>query len=168
LLAGAGGGLGALFAVWALGLVKRVAPQQIPRLEELSVDWTVFAFALLLALASALVFALVAAWDAGRLDLGRTLKEAGGASTQRASRRSRRLLVVAQVAVVLATSAGLLSRSFWELRRVDPGFNPDRVLTVDLAPSCELPGLAAGFQFLHRAPRAAARPGRRPLGEPRL
>jgi putative ABC transport system permease protein len=134
LLAGAGDGLGALLAVWALGLVKRVAPQQIPRLEELSVDWTVFAFALLLGLGSALVFALVAAWDAGRLDLGQTLKEAGGASTQRASRRSRRLLVVAQVAVavVLATSAGLLSRSFWELSRVDPGFNPDRVLTVDL------------------------------------
>jgi putative ABC transport system permease protein len=135
-LALVGGVLGLLLAVWGLDVLVAVAPRDIPRLTEISIDWRVVGFALSLSFATGVVFGLAPALHATRADLNETLKEGGRATAGVSHHRVRRLLVVAEVgmSLVLLIAAGLLINSFARLQDVSPGFDPARLLTFRLAP----------------------------------
>jgi putative ABC transport system permease protein len=136
LLAVLGGGLG-LVGAWAAVdlLVSFVPPDGLPRLAEVRVDARVMAFAILLSLIVATVFALVPASRRERREVASTLKEGAPASVSVGRFGARRLLVASQMAVALALLVGgaLMYRSFRELQRVDPGFDAAGVLTAEIA-----------------------------------
>ena len=114
------------------GLVA-LSPADLPRLDEVRIDTTVLLFALGLSLVSTLLFGLVPALHASRLDLSDALKQGGSKATaSRAGARLRSALVVAEVAlsVILLAAAGLLLRSFQALQHVDLGFTTERVLVA--------------------------------------
>lgn len=124
-------GLAILFS--AKAFLLQILPDSLPRLNEISVNWSVLLFALLASLAAGAIFGLAPAWHAGRPDLTHMLKqEARGSTGSGDQARMRRILVVTEFALslVLMIAAGLLLRSFWDLLRVRPGFNPQNVMAV--------------------------------------
>ncbi len=128
--------LGLLIAVWAVGLVSRFGPRDVPRLQDVSLDTTVLLFTLLASLLTGLLFGLAPAIHGARLNLGDALKQTSGrASGGRESKRLRALLVVFETAaaVVLLVSAGLLVNSFVRLMRVQPGFDSEGVIVARTA-----------------------------------
>jgi predicted permease len=132
-LAAAGGSLGLLLAVWGVRGLVLSAPASVPRLGGIAVDGWVLAFAAAASLSAAFLFGLAPALHAGRADLASTLAEGGRwGSSSAAGQRFRRGLVVGQIALalVLLIGAGLLVQSFVRLRGVDPGFDPDHLLTA--------------------------------------
>jgi putative ABC transport system permease protein len=131
-----GGGLGVLLAAVAVRALTRIDPTAIPRAGDVALDARVLLVAVALALVSGLSIGLVPAAQASRLNVTESLKEDGEKSVGgRRRRRVRRLLVVAEtaLAMVLVIGAGLLVRTFGELRRVDPGFDPAHTLTLQIA-----------------------------------
>ena len=134
-IAAAGGALGLLIAAWGVPLLTRLSPIVIPRLDDARVDGRVVAFSLAVSLATALVFGLVPALRASRVDLQTALQSNGGRTATRAASLARRMLVGADVAlaVVLLVGAGLMIRSVLRLLAVDPGFDPDHVLTLQVS-----------------------------------
>ncbi|HVR97762.1 MAG TPA: ABC transporter permease [Thermoanaerobaculia bacterium] len=135
LLAGLGGALGLLLGYWAVSAFVAWSPGAIPRSGEVSLDGRVVAFTLLATVLAGLAVALVPAWKASRPDLNETLKEGSKGSDGPGRQGSQRLLVVAEVSasLVLLVGAGLMIQSFVRLGRVDPGFRPSGVLTLQLA-----------------------------------
>ena len=136
LLGLAGGLLGLVLAYWGVAALRALAPPNTPRLDEVRLDWVVLAFTFGVSLLTGLFFGLAPAWHVARTDLRETLNESGrGASASAATRRLRAALVVSElaVAVVLLVGAGLLIRSFDHLLSVSPGFQTQRVLTVELS-----------------------------------
>ena len=124
-------------AVAAVGMKTLVSlvPQDIPRLSDVGLDWRVLSFTLLLSIGSCVLFGLIPAWHASEPDLHNALEQAGRSSGPGSYRLLfRKSLVVFQVsiAVMLVIGAGLLIRSFWLLQQVDPGFQPERVLSVGI------------------------------------
>jgi putative ABC transport system permease protein len=133
LLALTGGAAGLLLAVWGSGLLLRFAPNELPRIHDVRVDGRVLAFTFAVSLVTGILFGLVPALAASNPDLNETLKEGGRGGTGSAKRqRARSAFVIAEVtlALVLMVGAGLMLKSFRHLQRVDPGFNPDGVLTM--------------------------------------
>jgi predicted permease len=119
-----GGGLGIAVAAAGLRLLVSIGPANLPRLTEISFDARSLLFTMVLSLFSGILFGSIPAW---RYSRNRAAVSLGGARIVGASRerhRSRDVLVVAQVALalVLLICAGLMIRTFQELRRVDPGF----------------------------------------------
>lgn len=132
-LAFLGGLLGLLLSFWGLETLLALSADTLPRVEDVRVDGRVIAFSLLLAGATGVLFGLIPALRIARTDPQRDLR--GGRGTVGSDGgRLRGMLVVAEVAlaVLLVIGAGLMARSFLALRGVDPGFEPDRVLTVTL------------------------------------
>ena len=128
--------VGVLLARWGLQLIVKLGPKDIPRLSQVGIDGPVLLFALLLALLTAFAFGLLPALRSAHRDLHDFIKSAGRGSTGgRETHALRSALVVAEVAgsLVLLVGAGLLIRSFERLQRVDPGFDPDHVLTFSLS-----------------------------------
>ena len=124
-------GLAILFS--AKDFLLRLVPENLPRLNEISISWSVLLFALIASVVSGVLFGLAPALQAGRLDLTHALKQEGRASTGSAERaRTRRALVITEFALslVLMITAGLLLRSFWDLLNVQLGFNPQSVISV--------------------------------------
>ncbi len=114
------------------GLVA-LSPGDLPRLDEVRIDMTVLQFALGLSIVSTLLFGLVPALHASRLDLSQALKQGGSkGATSGGGQRLRAALVVAEVAlsVILLVAAGLLLRSFQLLQHADLGFTTERVLVA--------------------------------------
>ena len=138
LLALFGGALGLLLAFWGVRLLVAISPATIPRLKEIGIDGQVFGFTLIISLLTGVIFGLAPALQATAADLNASLKEGSRTSVAGFRHRLRGLLVVAEVALalVLLVGAGLLIRSFWHLQQVNPGFQPDHVLAMDIA----LPG----------------------------
>lgn len=131
-LAGAGG---LLIGLWSIDALLAVAPQSIPRAEDIGLDGRVLGFSLILAVATAVLFGLASALTASHLNLTSALKGGGrGETGDRGRTRTRNTLIVAEVAIslVLLIGAGLLIASLLELRRVEPGFNAENVLTVEI------------------------------------
>ena len=133
LLSAMGGALGVLLAWWGTKALVALSPPALIDLKSVSVNVPVLGFTLGLAVITGLIFGLAPAWEATRFDLQDSLKEGGkniGGST--GGNRVRNLFVIAQVALalVLLVGAGLLLRSFIRLQSVDPGFNPNNLLTV--------------------------------------
>jgi putative ABC transport system permease protein len=134
LLALAGGALGMLLATWSTSFIRAVLPAEVPRAGDIQIDGGVIAFALAVSTAAGLLFGILPAWRACGTNLSEAIKSSSRSAT--ASQQSTRLqaaLVVSEVclSVVLVAGAGLLVRSFWNLRSIDPGFRADHVLTVD-------------------------------------
>ena len=109
-------------------------PESLPRLNDISISWSVLAFAMVVSVAAGTVFGLAPAWLTSRLDLTTTLRQEGrGSNGSRRRSRLRHVLVVGELALslVLMVAAGLLLRSFWDLFKVQPGFNPTRVMAIE-------------------------------------
>jgi putative ABC transport system permease protein len=154
LLSIAGGALGLLLALWGIAGLRTAASNSVPRLAEAGIDGGVLAFVVAVSLITALVFGLLPAMHASKPDLTQSLKEGGRGSTGGArGRRTRSLLVVAEVALslVLLVGAGLMIRSFFRLQQIDPGFNVDDLLTLDLtAPRSRYPKPADKAAFYEK------------------
>jgi putative ABC transport system permease protein len=133
LLSLAGGVAAVLLALWGTNLLVSFKPENLPRVAEIGVDARVLGFTLGISILTGLIFGLVPAWAASRGRVGDALKEGGRSATAGSARqRLRSAFVVAEigVALVLLVGAGLLIKTFWKLRSVEPGFNPDRLITM--------------------------------------
>jgi putative ABC transport system permease protein len=141
LLAALGGLIGLLIAQWGTDALIRAVPQNIPRISEIKLDGAVLGFTLMVSLATGIIFGLVPAWQASRIDLNSALKTGAriGAGGEH-KHRLRNALVMSEVALalVLLVCAGLLIQSFARLSRVAPGVRTDRLFTARL----QLPGAA--------------------------
>jgi putative ABC transport system permease protein len=135
LLATLGGLLGLVLAVWGTSALGHLAAQYLPRARDIGIDTTVLGFTAFLILLTGVGFGLVPAIQASRADLQGVLKDSSrGASAGAPRTRLRGVLVVIEVAIalVLLAGAGLLLRSFQELIAVEPGFNPQNLLTMQV------------------------------------
>lgn len=136
LLAVFGGAVGVALAAGSTGVLLRLAPDLIPRLDQVGPDMRVLLFAAVVTGLAGLVFAAAPLARAVRVEIGSTLGEEGrGGTIGRERRRLRETLVVAQIAlaVVLLVASGLLLRTFDNLRSVRPGFDGSHTLTVRLS-----------------------------------
>jgi predicted permease len=136
LLAIVGGALGLAFAWMGTRLLLGAAPSSIPRLDAIGIDWRVLLFTAGVVVATGLMIGLVPAWRIARGASAEALKESGRVvSTHGATRRVRRSLVVAEVALAVTTlsGAGMLLRSLWHLQGENLGFDPRGVLTAKVA-----------------------------------
>ena len=109
-------------------------PESLPRLNDISISWDVLAFAIVVSVAAGTIFGLAPAWLTSRLDLTTTLRQEGrGSNGSRRRSRLRHVLVIGELALslVLMVAAGLLLRSFWDLFKVQLGFNPTRVMAIE-------------------------------------
>ena len=135
LLALLGGALGLLLAMWGVGLVESIGSQATPLLANIEIDLRVLGFTLALSILTGIVFGLAPALNASNPDLNATLKEGGrGSGAQAGHNRLRGVLVMSEVAMalVLLISAGLLIKSVIRLRSVNPGFEADNRLTMNV------------------------------------
>ena len=136
-LAGLGGILGLAITGAGLQTLRAIGPEFIPRLQDVTIDGWAVGFTALVSLATGLLFSLMPARGAAALDLTKALKQdaaTDGASRALGGDAFRKLLVTAEVAlsVVLLVGAGLLVSSFVRLATIDPGYDPENVLTVNL------------------------------------
>jgi predicted permease len=135
LLALSGGVLGILLAEGSLVVAKRLGPESIPHLHEIGLDLNVFAFALGITFVSGILFGLVPAFGATRMNLVEALKEGGQRSGGSASApRIRNVLLISQVALalVLVVSASLLVRTFYHMVNANSGFDATHVVTFEV------------------------------------
>jgi predicted permease len=139
--------LGVVVAFVALRSVVSLAPPEVPRLASVAIDARVLSLALGISIVVAFVFGLLPVAQARRTDLQATLnaEDARGVAGSREGHAMRAALVVAELAfaVALVTGAGLLIKSFWQLRQVDPGFDPAGVLKAEF----QLPDSRYPFDF---------------------
>ncbi len=144
LLLGALGGLGGIaLAHGGLALLRSLGPAELPRLADVSLDWQVLVFTLVLSVFSGAFFGMFPVLKYRRAALANALKEGGrGGSVGREKHKARNTLVVAQIALalLLLVGSGLMIRSFQALRNVDPGFrHSEEVLLVRLSiPSAQV------------------------------
>ena len=130
-----GGGLGLAAATAGLPLLLKMAPQGLPRLGEVRIDWHVWLFMLVGSLVTGILFGLAPAIQGARTELRDALHESTGRTgTSRAVTRLQRLLVVGEVGLsaVLLVGAGLLIQTFWRLQHERTGFDPSHVLTAQM------------------------------------
>jgi putative ABC transport system permease protein len=154
LLAVAGTAVGVGLAWAAIRELRHLAPANLPRLDSIAIDGTVLAFAALAGLAAAALFGLAPAWRASQPALMNVLRGASRTSGLASGATLRNAVVVAEVALsfVLLIGSGLMFRSFLDLQRIDPGFDPHHLLT---------------FQVLG-GPRDAKTPAEREAGRRRI
>ncbi len=131
-LAVAGGLAGIVVANWALGFLIGAAPENLPRLADVTLDWRVASFAFAATLVVGVMFGLAPSLSASKPELNLDLKDGGRTGTSRTG--ARNVMVVAQVALalVLLIGAGLMLTSFARLRAVDPGFRTTELVNVEL------------------------------------
>jgi len=169
-LALVGGGLGVLGAYWGVAGLIGLAPQNLPRLDSVSISIPVLVFALLLSAAVAVSLGLFAAVRATSGDLRKDLGEGGrGQAGSQSSQRVGRAIVAAQIAItlVLVVGAGLLGRSLMKVLEVNPGFRVDKIVTMDVSlPWVEDPKAKAGqaIFFSNLMDRLKQIPGVRKVG----
>jgi putative ABC transport system permease protein len=156
--------LSIVLAWWAVQVLKTSMPEGVPRLSSIGIDLRVLGAAATLSLVTGLLFGIFPALQLSKPDLANALKEgARGASAGRGRQRLRSVLVVAEVAlaVVLLVGAALFIGSFITLMRIDPGFNPEGVLTAQVSPRFE-PGPTprdSSAAFLQIVERVSQAPG---------
>lgn len=133
-----GGGAGIILAVWLMKFLVLAAPAYVPRLQEVQLNGAVLGFSVLVSLLCGILFGLLPAFQAARINLLTTLND-GGKGVRTGGHRARSFLVVAEIAiaVVLLTGAGLLLQSLVRLQRVDPGFDSKHLTLIPLAGDCE-------------------------------
>jgi putative ABC transport system permease protein len=170
LLAFIGGIAGLATAAITLKAVLRFVPANLPRLGEVNIDWRVLGFALLISLATGLLFGLAPATQSSKAGLAGTMREGSrGSGYSAKAGRMRDALMVSQLAfaVVLMVGAGLLLETLRDLLRQNPGFNPSQVVTANIyLPNPNNPQLDSYQTFAQQIPfnrellrRANAIPG---------
>jgi putative ABC transport system permease protein len=163
-----GGVLGVLLAFWGIQFLIGFGPDNIPRLNEISIDLRVLGFTFGISLLCGVLFGLIPALQASRPDLNDALKEGSRGSTGGRSGMFRNVFVIAEVslALVLLIGAGLMIRSFMRLQSVETGFNPENVLTMRLQlPKKNYPEPHQIVNFFKQAQdRIAALPGVQAVG----
>ncbi len=133
LLSFLGGVAGIMILVSLKGFLLRLIPDSLPRLNDISISWSVLLVAVVASLAAGAIFGLAPAWQTARVNLTGALRQESRGSTGSTEQiRTRRALVVTEFALslVLMIAAGLLLHSFWDLYRAPLGFNPERVMAV--------------------------------------
>lgn len=135
LLATFGGGIGLLFGYWGLNTLLKFIPPNMPRLQNISLDTNVFLFTAFISILTGVLFGLVPAWQASKVNLAEALKDSARTNSAGRGLRSHSLLVTAEVALaaVLLISAALMLQSFRRLLDIDPGFKPEGVATFDVS-----------------------------------
>ncbi len=136
LLAGVSGLMGTLLAFGGIRLIRAFGPDNLPRLNEVSLDHRVLGWALAISLLAGILVGLAPAMTTLRRDLRPSGEEGGRTVSGGASGvRIRRALVVAEfaLAIVLLVGAGLLVRSWWYVNNIDPGFTAARVLVMEVS-----------------------------------
>lgn len=161
-LMGAAGGL--ILAFVGVDALIALAPENTPRLDQVSIDSGVLLFAILLAAAASLIFGAAPAIQASRVDLHSALKQGFGRGILGGgSNRLRGALVIGELALslVLALAAGLLLRGFLALNQTDLGFAAEqRLVMYAHFPAEGLPGHLKAVNFFHDLmPRLEAIPG---------
>jgi putative ABC transport system permease protein len=169
LLSFAGGTGGMALAYGVLSVLVRMAPPNLPRIQEATVDPTVLAFTVLVSLATGLGFGIFPAFQISRTNIHDALKEAArGSSTGIERHRVRNLLVVAEVAltIIVLIGAGLMIQSLGKLTGVNPGYDPQDVLTAQFnMPGVRYPNPEAQNAFMDRMrQRLSALPGATDVG----
>ncbi|MEY2483707.1 MAG: hypothetical protein QOK24_2235 [Verrucomicrobiota bacterium] len=135
LLALMGGTAGLLLAWWGVDLLGAAGPQGLPHIAQIKVNFTVCAFTFVLAIGSTMLFGLVPALQVSRPSVNESLQQGAKGSTGGLhTNRLRAFLVVSQVSLslLLLAGAGLLIKSFFNLRAMNPGFDPQRLMTMSL------------------------------------
>jgi putative ABC transport system permease protein len=156
LLALLGGAVGLLIAAWGTQAAIRVLPEALPRAEEIHIDGRVLLFTIAASLLSGVLFGLIPAFKAYRLDIHETLKE-GGRGGSGARHRTQGLFVAVEMAMalVLLVGAGLMIRSLANLWSTNPGFDPHNVLRISFGSSQPLgatpAAIRAKFRQVHDA-----------------
>ncbi len=127
-----GGLVGLLFAQWGVELLLALKPANLPRLESIGLDGRVLGFALGVSVLTGILFGLAPAWSATQVNISEALKEGerGGVGVARHRMRSSLIVLEVAMACLLLVGAGLLIKSFWHLRTVQPGFNPNNLTTM--------------------------------------
>jgi putative ABC transport system permease protein len=164
LLSAIAGVAGFLVAVGSMQLLRSLSPGTLPRLDEISIDQRVMLFGLVTSLATGVLFGLLPALSATRVDVNETLKEGTRTGSAGPSRqRVRHALVIAELAlsVALLVAGGLLLRSFMQMQQVSPGFDTSRLLTLRLnLPPARYDTNAKAWEFYSQLlQRASALPG---------
>ncbi len=154
LLALAGGTLGLLFAHYGVVLIVDFLAGRLPRSNEIALDGWVLAFTLIISLASGLAAGLLPALRMAKADLNEALKQGLGRNTSDSGgNRTRNVLVVSEVALslMLLVGAGLMIRSLWTLHHVNPGFDPNNVVTMSVSvPTGKFTEPAQQISFFNR------------------
>ncbi|HEY6128230.1 MAG TPA: ABC transporter permease [Candidatus Acidoferrum sp.] len=130
-----GGAAGIATAVGTLRFILRFVPSNVPRLNEVRIDWVVLAFALLISILTGLVFGLAPALHSAKVALSSAIREGGrGSGYSAKTSRLRDLLIVSELAfaVILMVGAGLLLRTLRDLLQENPGFNPTQVVAANM------------------------------------
>jgi putative ABC transport system permease protein len=167
LLSAIGGIAGLLLSIWLIDLLMSIVPEGAPRLDQVGIDYRVLTFALGVSALTGILFGIVPALQASKLDVTSALKEGGRGAEGHRRTSARSLLLIGEVALslVLLVGAGLLIKSFMRLQEVRPGFNPHNVLMASVA----LPGAKykdQGFAefFRQLKERLEAAPGVQAVG----
>ena len=164
-LAATGGAAGLLLAWWAINLLRVAVADRLPiqRLEAVQLDGWVLLFTIVASLASGMLFGIIPALSASGAALTDALKEGGRTGTGRRGKYARNALAVVEIALalVLLVGAGLLVRSFIRLLDVNPGFDTERIVTMNVSlPGARYPEPARMIQFYQRLlDRVDALPG---------
>jgi predicted permease len=131
LLALVSGGAGVVVAFWGVKWLPKLAGDSLPHVNEVGLDWRILAFTAIASITTGVLIGFIPAVQASKTDLNASLKGAGRSSSPGLRSRFRNLLVMSEVALalVLLISAGLVILSFVNLWSMEPGFDPERVLT---------------------------------------
>jgi putative ABC transport system permease protein len=131
-----GGALGLLLCEWLIGAIITLAPEDVPRLDEVAIDWTVASFSIATMAVTTLLCAAAPMRHASVVNLIESLNDGSRTVAGGRSYRTRSLLLVVQIglAVVLLIAAGLVLQSFTALQRVDMGFAREAVLRLKVEP----------------------------------
>lgn len=135
LLSAIGGIAGLLLSIWLTKVLMSMLPEGAARIEQVGIDYLVLAFALGVSALTGILFGIVPALQASKLDVTSALKEGGRSGEGHRRTSARSLLLIGEVALslMLLVGAGLLIKSFLRLQEVQPGFNAQNVLTATLA-----------------------------------
>jgi putative ABC transport system permease protein len=135
LLALLGGSLGILIGIWGVNAIASLRPPEMRALEGIRLNWQMLAFGFAVAAATGIAFGLYPAMAAARRDAVDALRQGMRSAGDARGRRVRRVLTVAEVALalILLAGSGLLIRSYERLQRADLGFNPERLLALNVS-----------------------------------
>ncbi len=164
LLAFLGGACGLLLGWWGVDVLRVVGPHDVPRLANIRINTGVCVFTFGLAIFSTLVFGLIPALQTSRGNVNESLQQGSKGSTGGLhGARVRAFLVVSQVSLslLLLAGAGLLIKSYFNLRAANPGFDPSRVLVLEqIVPRLKYPEPDQQRRFFQQLlPKLAAIPG---------
>jgi putative ABC transport system permease protein len=135
LLSAIGGIAGLVLSIWLTDVLKSMLPEGAARLAHIGIDYRVLTFALVVSALTGILFGIVPALQASKLDVTSALKEGGRGAEGHRRTSARSLLLIGEVALslMLLVGAGLLIKSFLRLQEIRPGFNAHNVLIANLA-----------------------------------